>query len=830
MRCVALVTLLCALPFISAQLLKSMGPYDTETRSPGIQYFIVPNGVYRLKITAQGAAGGLQDIARNNNNYRGKGIAASGIFFVEPGNVFGVYVGEMGFNSYRYGYWADYQNNDRGGGGGGGGSFVFRGEGPAAELYVAGGGGGGSSHDGYSKPADYAVGRDGSPSRDGTAQGDGRVGGVNGASVAEGGKGWLQVRTSPTGTTKSNTNPGNGGWGGGACGIDNNPTNPAGGGGAGGYSGGASGVWNAGGGGGGGSYVRDDGASKTFTLSAGYSHGLVTFEVASSCGENSDFDLANVTCLCRSGYFGNGCVFGPDGCPPFIASTNTTFPFPVIATNATYPTLKPKIAGDNLYLTLTGPYVQDRKYTKVNFKNANATGPCNFNGKASYWKKGFGGDSPCQDQLVLTLPWKRAMPDCKFVKNTQGDVDVYSANLELTFEESMGTHFGVPLTRTSYHSYDVTVYFPNKLTVQLNNTQVKAEVQLDIVLTKEQYNPVDKTLTLTFTTVTPWSGRLAGQMNVESPSHISLVSAINADNSDASCTLVSGSSCAQTFPMTFKINTENDTSCNFDGNYALNATIFACRKGDCNNKTVDITFNLATGSVCAQVAVRPSIKGTMKAFNSLDFSGEGTSAFKLGDRVYFKAYTDTSADTPDAQNAINMTFSNIRYYSSLGDATLLNNGMATEAGGKVFIQIFNKDKYFSLYFSGEQFPIPFDSSYPFDFAATASITWAGGSKKRNVEMFWQVADLESSEGASMNLGARVNVVGQGVTLKPVEPVTNSPVITTVVQGPLSLANVVGIAVGGVVVGVVLVLGVVFTIYKRMQNQFVQVPTSEPIHA
>lgn len=99
---------------------------DVYDYTGSLQYYVVPDDVYRVEIEATGAEGGNGSEA--NSGVAGRGARMIGSFDVTPGETLVLLVGEQGEGAQYVG-------------GGGGGSFVWKETG--TELLIAAGGGGG---------------------------------------------------------------------------------------------------------------------------------------------------------------------------------------------------------------------------------------------------------------------------------------------------------------------------------------------------------------------------------------------------------------------------------------------------------------------------------------------------------------------------------------------------------------------------------------------------------------------------------------------------------------------------------------------------------------
>ena len=198
-----------------------------------IQSYVVPAGVTRIRIDAQGAAGG--SVSTTCPAAGGRGARMIGDVTVTPGDTLSIMVGGRGLSN----------GSDAGGGGG---TFVVA---PGNVPLVVAGGGGGATNNINQCGAGNRAGIDASVTTAGTASGDGNIaGGINGngggASGGSGGGGGGLLTNGVAGTGLANNN-GKAFVNGGAGGTGNNND-------FGGYGGGGAGWFTGGNGGGGGGY------------------------------------------------------------------------------------------------------------------------------------------------------------------------------------------------------------------------------------------------------------------------------------------------------------------------------------------------------------------------------------------------------------------------------------------------------------------------------------------------------------------------------------------------------------------------------------------------
>ncbi len=251
--------------------------------SGSIETWTVPEGVDSITIEAWGAQGGNAD-----NFSGGKGAYLRGFFYVSPGDVFKVLVGQKGFDVAN--------TTSQSGGTGGGGSFValFQNSTNIPNVVAGGGGGAATLHD----TGNTYHGQDGRLTRNGGTESEnpGGVDGYGGTTEphtgfhgATGGGGFYGdgINNSAgsgnygtqSGPGQAFVNGGNGGTAGSHCragGFGGGGAAGFTGGGGGGYSGGGAGSWNAGSkdcGGGGGSY--NDGENQTNTAGVRTGNGKV---------------------------------------------------------------------------------------------------------------------------------------------------------------------------------------------------------------------------------------------------------------------------------------------------------------------------------------------------------------------------------------------------------------------------------------------------------------------------------------------------------------------------------------------------------------------------
>lgn len=237
----------------------------------GIEDYVVPAGVHRLRITADGASGGDAAVLDGALCFGGDGAHVETLVDVVPGETLRVLVGRQPLPAVP--------GNDGCGGGGGGGTYVVRGE--REPLVVAGGGGGATAYFGCIAGFDASLTTDGGDSQFGPGNARGGTAGSGGGAIegeGGGGGGLLGDGADSSGTGgRAFVNGGAGGMGhadegclthggqGGGGGGGNDR-----GGGGGGYSGGASNN------GGGGSFATHPGAF--FTPRTERGHGYVLIE------------------------------------------------------------------------------------------------------------------------------------------------------------------------------------------------------------------------------------------------------------------------------------------------------------------------------------------------------------------------------------------------------------------------------------------------------------------------------------------------------------------------------------------------------------------------
>ena len=122
----------------------------------GAQYFTVPAGVFEIRATLKGAAGGREGTSRSGQSGSGRGGYALGHIKVTPGSRVQINVGGQGGKAPGQnggsGGWngggkggKDYHPQQTGGGGGGGGTDIRTGSFGLSDRKLVAGGGGGSS-------------------------------------------------------------------------------------------------------------------------------------------------------------------------------------------------------------------------------------------------------------------------------------------------------------------------------------------------------------------------------------------------------------------------------------------------------------------------------------------------------------------------------------------------------------------------------------------------------------------------------------------------------------------------------------------------------------
>ena len=221
-----------------------------------IQTYIVPAGIFSLKVECSGAQGG--DGLDPVTSPGGIGAYVSGDIVVNPGDQLNVIVGQRGGDAALSAH----------GGGGGGGSFVVLDNGNVP-LMIASGGGAGS----YQANAPGQVGQQTTAAGGGaytaaTAGQGGNSSNGGGGGYGAGGGGWF--------TSGTNNNWADGGMSaGGAGGVSTDPLINGGfGGGGGGFQGGGGGGGYTGGGGG--SYTVGGGGGGSYLTGTNQSSGLAT--------------------------------------------------------------------------------------------------------------------------------------------------------------------------------------------------------------------------------------------------------------------------------------------------------------------------------------------------------------------------------------------------------------------------------------------------------------------------------------------------------------------------------------------------------------------------
>lgn len=259
----------------------STGPFGT------IQTWTVPPCLDSITIEAWGAQGGNGTIGSG-----GLGARMKGTFYVTPGQVLKILVGQAGTQCGVEG-------------GGGGGTFVT--DNSNNPLIIAGGGGGSSPNSLGTGGTTGSCGLDGMAG--GAAGGCAGSGGGAGADASSGGGLLTDGQnsgnypcTSPTGAGKSFINGGDGGTStccgppgpdGGFGGGGSTHGGSIGGGGGGGYSGGGGGANGNDGGGGGGSYNGGTNQSNSSNVRAGHGEVIIT-PLNATLAANAQFNASNV--------------------------------------------------------------------------------------------------------------------------------------------------------------------------------------------------------------------------------------------------------------------------------------------------------------------------------------------------------------------------------------------------------------------------------------------------------------------------------------------------------------------------------------------------------
>ena len=85
----------------------------------------------------------------------------------------------------------------------------------------------------------------------------------------------------------------------------------------------------------------------------------------------------------------------------------------------------------------------------------------------------------------------------------------------------------------------------------------------------------------------------------------------------------------------------DNSTCVFDGNYAINTTIYGCRSNmaACANDSVYIAFTMQSGSACATVDVQSAMSGVLKTYPNNTFASPAT-FYNYGDQVFFQITVD----------------------------------------------------------------------------------------------------------------------------------------------------------------------------------------------
>ncbi|MBB3838365.1 putative outer membrane repeat protein [Runella defluvii] len=232
---------------------------DPSTSGTKQSWQVPAGGIYKVRITARGAAGGskLLSLAKE----AGKGALMSGDFFVASGQVLEAIAGARGQSA-----------NQAGGGGGGSGVQI---QSSGLVLVLAGGGGGAgadfSSGAGGGAPITNSGTNGGSASNGGGGGGGLGGNGQNGTSSLAGGGGYDGIGGSAP-MNSSDVGFGGGGFGAGGSGGS------SGGGGGGGYSGGNAGTSSGSGGSGGGSYNIGTNQSNFLNTNANALNGQVIIQ------------------------------------------------------------------------------------------------------------------------------------------------------------------------------------------------------------------------------------------------------------------------------------------------------------------------------------------------------------------------------------------------------------------------------------------------------------------------------------------------------------------------------------------------------------------------
>lgn len=797
LRVVVCVLLLAQLYCAFGQVATPAGLLFNLTKS--IQSFtLLPNQTI-YNFTVVGAAGGGAVV--NNYWWGGRPGFVTGSFDTAGLNItnVSVLVGARGATSYFYNA-----------GGGGGGSFIFNPLNLAVPIVAAGGAGG--SCNGYSTAGLGSAATFDASTTAGTSSGgystacgcnaNTATGGASGSEyyVASYGvmncsaKGWNEIRSDPS---PKNFAPNGyydapGGYGGGGNGV--HVMSGAGGG----YSGGSTPYHPSGSGvgGGGASYVSPNVRSSTIALSPNSDKDGYVIIFTTCPNTNGIIAYGQDLCICKSGFYGPICnTTAPPECGAgFISNTTQSNPYPNITSSA--------YTQNTLNFVVSSVYTPNRRFNQVYFTNSASNLKCNmWYGAKGYILQSFSG---CQDRFTISMPWVNHT-QCGFVQTSIDDNQVtWKGTLAMEYEEFFTNYAG--FSRIERQSYDVYVQFPRKLTVTTYNITLFSVVPLEYSFVGEWYDAVNKELTLEIDTVVGGTSKVTSDvpMTITTPANV-IVSAQTVFN-DTRCVDVADTLCLQR--IQFKLKLVNESVCTFNGMYAMNSTITACRTGSCFPTKFTLSFGINSGSVCTRVDLTPPISGFLQVYSSLDFSIAPSSFFSLNEDAYFKVNVDAGVG-----NVVALTFIDITYELSNGIGGvkyLLNATKISNDGSATGLKIFNENKYFYMNFQRSVFgTIPLNSGWLYTFTANCAVVFQG-NKKRDVRAVWEMAETRKVTQTRVNI---LNSDDDEAVPTP-ERESQTPVHAAQQTEQLSVAAVAAIALCAAIVALVVGIAGVAYYFKR----------------